>query len=315
MPRRDWIDDEPGAAFVVRQVIDVFAAGVRRPALWVASQLLFIAVVVLVVTFSRQTYAPSYLIRVVEADRDVAAAPTTRRQLADYVRQAVFTSAPLLDVMRRHGLYPSLSKKNPHAALESFREDIEVEVFQNYFLEARNASSSPRSARLRVSYHHTDPNVAVNVTRELGRLIVEHESSLRQSQTSRAAARAKQEVDASRRALAARRSAIALTRDEIERSPRVEPHRQVEFVGLAGSLPALELRQDEAERRAASLGLEAALERQGVGMSFQVVDDATLPPDSSASSRQFALVVAALALGLPLVTLGVGAFGRRKGLT
>jgi hypothetical protein len=313
MTSRSWIDDEPPASASVRQAAKLFVAGLRRPVALIVSAAALIALCAGAVALSKIWYAPTYILRVVEAERDLGATPRPRRQLADYVRQAVFTSAPLLDVIRRHGLYPSLARKNPRAALDSFREDIDVEVYQNYFLEERSVGSVPRSARLRVSYHNSNPEVAVSVTRDLGGLIVEHEMSVRRDLASRAAERAKDEVDAARHALAARRSEVAVTRSELDRTSVVEPQRQVEFVGLLGSLPALELRQDASERREASLALGAALERRGVGMSFAVVDDASLSSEAGARTAQIALALASLAFGLPLVTMAVGAFAPRKG--
>lgn len=313
MTSRSWIDDEPKASASVRQAAELFVAGVRRPVALAISVASLVALVAGAVSFSKHWYAPTYVLRVVEPEHDLGATPRPRRQLADYVRQGVFTSAPLLDVIQRHGLYPSLAHKNPRAALDSFREDIDVEVYQNYFVEERSVGSAPRSARLRVSYHNSNPEVAVSVTRDLGELIVEHEISVRQKQASRAAERAQEEVDAARQALAIRRSEVAVKRSELDRVSVVEPQRQVEFVGLLGSLPALELRQDASERREASLALGAALERRGIGMSFAVVDDASLDSGAGARNVQIVLALASLAFGLPLVTMAVGAFAPKKG--
>jgi hypothetical protein len=314
MTTRSWLDDELSVRAAFGQVFTLCRAGLRKPVAWAVSIVAFVALVVAIVAISKHSYAPSYLLRVVEAEREPGAAPRPRRQFADYVQKAVFTSAPLLAVIQRHGLYPSLARKNPRAALDSFREDIEVEVYQNYFLEEREVGSGPRSARIRISYHDSNPEVAVAVTRDLGQLIVDHETTLRREQATRAAERAREEVELARRALAVRRSTVALARDEIDRARTIVPRRQVEFVGLSGSLPALELRQDASERRAAALSLDASLERQGIGMSFVVVDDASLGSDARARTGHLVLALSALAFGLPLVTMAVGALGPRKGL-
>jgi hypothetical protein len=79
-------------------------------------------------------------------------------------------------------------------------------------------------------------------------------------------------------------------------------------VGLLGSIPELQRQVDAADRRAASLGLEATLERHGMGMSFEVVDEGSLP---ARGGRVSALVVTGLTtffLGLPLIATAVGAF-------
>src|SRR5450432_1312038 len=95
---------------------------------------------------------------------------------------------------------------------------------------------------------------------------------------------------------------------ELDRGGNDAPERRIAFIGLLGSLPALELKQDERERREASLALEAALERKGVGTRFEVVDDAVLPLGMGAKSERALLASTTFVLGLPLLAIAVGAF-------
>jgi hypothetical protein len=313
MTTRSWIDEEPPASTAVRQTVALVRAGLARPVALLVTAVTFATLVVGVSVLRERAYAPAYVLRVVESSGDPGASPSPRRQLRDYVRLAVFTSAPLLDLIRRHHLYPSLAAKNPRAALASFREDIDVDVYQNYFVEQRTASSGPRSARVRVRYHHPDPTVATAVTRDLGNLIVAREKVERRDQAARAEERAKHEVELARRALTRRLAEVAAKRQKLNSSPVVDPQDQVELVGLLGSLPELERQQDEAEAREAALSLGAALERRGIGLSFTVIDDATLSSGVQARNARIILTLASLAFGLPLVTMAVGAFGPRKG--
>jgi hypothetical protein len=214
--------------------------------------------------------------------------------------------------MSRHALYPSLARKNPRAALESFREDIDVEVRQNYFIAERPVGAPPRSVRLIVRYHDADAAVAMSVTRELGELVAEREQATRKNEAMRAAGLAKEQVDEARQALALRRSAVASMRAELDQESAAAPQRRIEFIGLLGSLPALELRQDERERREASLALGAAFEQRGVGTVFEVVNDASLPTDEGARDRRVIVAGAAFVLGLPLLAIAIGAFAPRR---
>ena len=313
MTTRSWFDEELPASESVRQAARLVVAGVKRPVALLVTVAIVAAVFASAVVFAKQSYAPRYLLRVVEPDRVQSGIQRPRRQLAEYVRQGVFTSKPLLEIMHRYGLYPNLARKNPRAALDSFREDIEVEVYQNYFIVERPQGSAPRSARLAVTYHNANPDVAVSVTRDLGLLIVDHELAARRAQAARSADRAKHEVDAAREALISRRSEVAFKSDQLEKAPLEDPQRRVELVGLLGSLPLLELRQDEWERREAALSLGAALERSGSGMSFDVVDDASLPAGAGARNSQIGLAIASFTLGLPLIAMAVGAFAEKKG--
>ncbi len=228
------------------------------------------------------------------------------------MRKAVFTSEPLFDVMNRHGLYPTLVRKNPHAALDSFREDIDVEVRQNYFVEARPVGAAPRSALLVITYHNADHEVAVSVTRELGELVVNREQAARAAEARHAADLAKEQVDESREALEQRRSRVASLRAEIDRAPTADFRRRVEYIGLLGSLPALELAQDERERREASFALGAALEQRGAGIRFEVVSDGSLPSDAGMKSGRVLMAGAAFAFGVPLLAIFLGAFAPRR---
>jgi len=163
-----------------------------------------------------------------------------------------------------------------------------------------------------VSYHHSDPDTATTVTRELGELIARRESLTRREQASRAAERAKIEVDAARHALVSRRSDVADRRDQLGRDDSADPGPLVRYIGLLGSLPALELREDELERREAALSLGAALERRGIGMSFEVVDDAELSVAARNRSQKRWIASASFVLGIPLMAMAVGAFAPRK---
>jgi hypothetical protein len=310
---RSWIDDEPRAGVYVRQAVALLLRGLKRPARLLVAAALFIAIVVGTTLFARRTYAPHYVLRVVETDRDPSNLPRPRRQLADYVREGVFTSKPLLELIHRYGLYSSLSQKNPRAALDSFREDIDVEVYRNYFVEERSADTPARSARLSVSYSGPSRDVAVGVTRDLGSLIVQHEIAMRRAQAARAAEYAKREVELAQQVLLSRRAAMTSKRAEIVRAAGREPKLQVELVSLLVSLGALERRQDESERRQATLSLGASLEKRGLGMSFEVVDDASLSTGSEERNTQMMLGGMSLIFGLPLVAMAVGAFDPKRG--
>jgi hypothetical protein len=181
MARQQWLTREAGPLTGLRQAAELGRRGLRRPWLALLLAALLASGVAAVVLVVKRSYAPVFMLRVVEADRDPNSMPRLKRQLADYARQAVMTSEPLFRIMRKHGLYSSLLRKNARAALQSFREDISIEVYQNYFLEDRAPGDLPRSARLAVSYRAKDPVVALAVTRELGALIVSHEQRVRRA--------------------------------------------------------------------------------------------------------------------------------------
>jgi hypothetical protein len=263
--------------------------------------------------FGRFSYAPSFVLRVVEAKHRSANMPPLKRQLAEYVRQAVFTSQPLVELMRRHGLYPGLLRKNERAALDSFREDIQIEVYQNYFVEDRAPGGAPRSARLTVSFRSQDPQQALAVTRDLGALIVSHERANRRDQAWAVASRADRARDTLVDAYQRRSADVVAKQSELVNAPTPDARGQVELVSLLGSLGSLERQVDAAERRANTSELGAALERQGIGLSFQVVDDGALPGRAARVRAALLAALASFCFGLPLTALGVGAFAVKRG--
>ena len=312
MRKTSWFDDEPRAVDFVRQAADFLVRGVRRPLLTLLVALLAAGAVAAALTFRQHTLAPRLVLRLDEGSGDPSTMPQLKRRLGEYVREGVLTSEPLLGVIRRHDLYPSLAAKNPRGALESFRQDIHVDVYQNYFVEARGPDSARRSARVAVSYRTLDRKKALAVTRDLGAIIVEHETRLRREQAARAASDADRVRDTLQVALQRRAEEIALKEREVALAEKPEPARQIELVGLLGSLAALEHDLDSATSRAASYELGAARERAGVGLRFEVADEARLPSETAARRFIWLAAIASFVFGLPLSATAVGAFSHRR---
>src|SRR4051794_38565187 len=123
MSKPPWLTSEPGVLGALRQAVELCRAGLARPVLTLLLAFAMTAAVVGVLVFGRQDYAPKFVLRVVEAEHSPGNVPPLRRQLAEYIRQGVLASEPLYELMRRHGLYPGLMKRNARAALEAFKED------------------------------------------------------------------------------------------------------------------------------------------------------------------------------------------------
>jgi hypothetical protein len=262
---------------------------------------------------STRSYSPRVVLRVIEADRDPGSMPELKRKLGDYVRDGVFTSEPLLDLIHRYHLYPKLVVANPRRAVEAFHNDIDVDVYQNYFVEQRSEGEAPRSARVAVSYRSSDRDTALAVTRDLGALVVVRMTAEREAQARRASETAKVGAETLEQALVTRLGQIADKQRELDHKRTPDPATEVELVSLLGSVPALELQVDAAERRAAVLDLGADFEARGIGLRFDVAEDADAPLfDRHSRLRLFGLA-GAFVLGLPLVLLTVGAFNTARG--
>ena len=313
MSRQPWLTSEPAVGTALARAVELCRAGFRRP--WLTLSLAFGAPLALVglLLFGRRDYAPLFVFRVVESEHATGSnARPLKRQLAEYVRQAVFTSEPLFELVRRHGLYPSLMRRNARGALEAFKEDISVEVYQNYFVEERVRGKGPRSARLSVSFHAKDPHLALAVTRDLGALIERHELAVRRDQALVAASAAGRARDTWVAAWQRRSADIVTKQQELARNAAADPRLQVELIGLLGSLGGLEHQVDAAERRATTLDLGAAWERRGIGLNFEVVDDGSLPGRAARVRSVVWAGATTLLCGLPLIAVAVGAFSSNK---
>lgn len=314
MSRQPWLTDEVSIGAALQRAVQLCRAGMRRP--WLTLSLAAAGPLLLAgfLLFGRRDYAPVFVFRVVEAEAehgDSRDRPPLKRQLAEYVRQAVFTSEPLYELMRRHGLYPSLMRRNARGALEAFKEDITVEVYQNYFVEDRRGRG-PRSARLSVSFHAKDPNLALAVTRDLGALIERHELASRSAQALAAVSSAERARDTWVAAWQRRSADIVSKQGELDRGGSADPRLQVELIGLMGSLGALQHEVEAAERRAASLKLSADRERRGITLNFAVVDAGELPGRAARLQAAVWAGVTTLLCGLPLIALAVGAFSSEQ---
>jgi hypothetical protein len=311
MTIQPWMAEEPGLGTALRQASHLLRGGLRRKGRTLILSLLLASLLAGWMAVADHTYSPRLVLRVVEMDQDPGMSPRPRRDLKDYVREVVWTSEPLFQIIHSHGLYPGLAARNPRAALESMREDSEVDVYQNYFVEQRSTIDPPRSARLVVRYRSPDRELALAVTRDLARLIVEHEHATRIEQAVRATHEAQRALDWMRRGLSDRKAELALKRSEMTRTP--DPRLEVEFVSLLGSAATLEREIVDAERREASLTLGAAAEQQQVGLRFDVLDDGALASSADRSTGRIVSVgLLALLFGTPLVALGVGATDRKR---
>src|SRR5207244_1584201 len=97
-------------------------------------------------------YSSRIVLRVLEGDVDIATAPRPKGKLREYVADVAFSSARLGELIRKRDLYPRERARDPSFAMpiEAMRDDIEVEVWRNYFLEQRSVDDPARSARIAI---------------------------------------------------------------------------------------------------------------------------------------------------------------------
>ncbi len=307
MPR-NWFESEPGLTRTLPELVRLYRRAWLRLPVTIAVAVLVSLALVGAVRLKKHTFSPQVVLRAVEADHQAGVAPRPKRKLRDYVQQAVFSNRGLAEIMHTHGVYSTLARTNPQMALTLFKEDIQVDVYRNFFVEERMSGDPPRSARIAIRYRAEDSQVALGVARDLAKLVRDHEKKSRASQFERAAQEADRELSLARAALLEQRRTIS---EKMQRTP-ADPQTQVEVANLERSSTVLERRVKDAVTRKPALDLSAPLGAEPLGLRLELVDSGAVSQSSAWSGRDyFWLGILGFLFGFPLVAPFVGAFDSR----
>lgn len=292
---------------------DVLARAARRPLRTLALAALATASVVAV----RVSLPPSYLARVTfrmsEGDlQSSTSAPQPPARIREYISNVALTRERLLGLMERHGISPRLRAVNLEAALDAMREDLEIEVFRNYFLFDRREAGEPRTAQIVLSYRGDDRDQALAVVRDIGTVVLESQQAGRSARLDQAReVAALQARHARERLRLAQEQHAQLLRPAAggaEERARVEAERALLQQEILGWIA----RVQELERRAADLQFTQAAEAQHLGLTFRLVDESVKtvrrPLGRAEVAGHAAVVFAAVSLVLSVL---LGAFDRR----
>jgi hypothetical protein len=295
------VEREPGFLDALVEARRLLRRALAQPKRVLAVTLLLTLAVVGRRALKAPTYPGEVVLRVTESLDAPGVGPKPVGRLREHVVDAVFTAPRLLPILHAHQINASWLAKDENFAVQSFKEDIEVITFRNYFLEDRYHGDPARSARISIAYFNHDPVLALTVARELAELVVEQESLGLTEQV---------EVALAAAAIDARHA-----REDVER--RVAELAEARASGAVGArrleeeLEAAKVRLGSTQRFQASLELSLASERQRLGVRFDVVD-------AGVAVRPRPLWVTLVALGfavflgaLPVVAIGFGAFDRR----
>lgn len=314
LERRSWFHDEPSAFTALGEASRLWKRAVRRPFRILLFGILTGAAAFGFMVLREHLYAPRFILRAVETDYNAATAPRAKRRFREYLTSAVFTHRRLLQVIEKHGLYRKLMAFNAPAAVDSFRQNMDIDVYQNYFVEERRTfRDAPRSARISIRFRSEDPGEALAVARELGQLVIDTEKASRRKLAEQTRAAAKRELVRVSEAVVQHRNELArVTRDWATSSGADEAMLAVRLIELQASLQRLEHQLQVAEQRSAAIDVSAIMDQHGMGLHFEVVDDGVIA-DGAAERQERALIASIIAFvfGLPLVALGVGAFDPR----
>lgn len=306
-----WIDREPGGRELRDELSHLARRAAARPFATLGATLAATALCTLLAARAPRNYTSSITFRVSEGELDLRTAPPLNPQLRAHVADVLLSSPKLLAIARAHDLYPAERKRSDTDALEAFRADIGVSVWRNYFLEGRETQDDPaRSARLSIRYRARDPELAHRVAKELARALIESEEAARTATAERALSVAREALEEVRQQLFAMRDLYTL--DQIEQSHAPTAAGKVELLDEQQSVTALEELSAQRAKELAGLDLRLQLEKQKMGLHFDLVDGGRVAdPGASRGARLAGVALLAFFLLLPIAGIAVGAFDRR----
>jgi hypothetical protein len=304
-----WVRREPGFTELRTELMRLARRARRRPVLTI----FFALSIALAVAYRRsrkpENYMASVTFRISEGTQ-IAATPMPARELSEYVSLVVFATPRLAEVMRAHKVMLRKLDNDQAEAITEFRENLEVEVYRNYFIEGWQSN---KSARLTVNYYDEDKQRAQEVVGSLGELIVAEETRRRADAVSAALTGARGAERGAREDLEKREKHIAeLQVAMAQRSgPRSTLARQELDAAKNAMGPAVE-RLARAEVTLADLELAMIFEVNRQTVRFEKVDESTETVSGYASWRLLAiLTIAMLFFTFPMAIVAIGAFDSR----
>jgi hypothetical protein len=299
-----WIGDEPGGREWVGEVWRLLRRAGRRPLLTLAFALLATALLLALQLRRPPTFAARAELLMRENALATSRQRVSRADLRSFIENVAFTSARLQEVMDLHGLFVGEAKRSPVLALTEMRKSIEVEILQDYFAEYRLERTPLRSVRIAITFTGDDPDQAMLVARDLGRLVTRAEMG-------RHAERAMREARLADAAVAQNQLA-ALEANLVAAPKNVAPADRMRVVFLRAALVQLERRRSEIGQQKSALDLAVAAEAKQAGTRVHLAGleaaNGGVRDDRQWLRRKLTLAGAA---GLALSLLLVGAFNPR----
>ncbi|HKA89865.1 MAG TPA: hypothetical protein VKE22_19525 [Haliangiales bacterium] len=311
MAREAWIDAETRMSAIGRRAI---LRALRRP--W---RVLTIALLITGACVAyRARRSPSYEARLyfllAEGDiTDPNNAPKPLHSIRDYVSNVALSRNRIEQLMKKYHLSPALLARDPVAATDSFREDVEVDVSRNYFIYDRHPGDAPRSAQVTISMKGGDAEQTRAIVHDIGDAILQAQAAQRNGRLARA-----RELLGAQLTLA--RARIKAGQDVMDRlwleAAKADPRRAIAIRAQIAAQQAAAKGAIEQllalERRAADVAFTAAAEGEQLGMNFELFDEtltASAPRLGTADFLRLGAIVfvIVLVLAVPIV----GAFDDR----
>jgi capsular polysaccharide biosynthesis protein len=98
--------------------------------------------------------------------------------LRNYVAGQLMPKSKLAEIIERRDLFRLRKKLGIDFAIDQLRENIEIQIWHNSFLI--DDETGGRSARIGITYGDTDPDLALEIARDLAQVVVQEQNSKQQ---------------------------------------------------------------------------------------------------------------------------------------
>lgn len=257
------------------------------------------------------------LIRVTEGNVMREDSPNSSRDLAQFLRDSAFSNRNLLNIIEKHDLYPFERTRGDMYALEEMRGRLQLEVYRNYFLEARGYNADVRTARISIRFKDEDPVVSFAVCSDLAQMLIASETRRREESgrgvagvTQKALDSAVAQLEERQRDLAERQAALIEARRR-GKSDEVAAIK-VDISRLTRDLTEQAKRVREARVNKDRADLRLSLESGHQNLLYEIADERAPPPVQAGRSITLAMIgLACFLILLPISAIAVGAFDSR----
>ncbi|MFO0617538.1 MAG: hypothetical protein U0414_33395 [Polyangiaceae bacterium] len=308
---QDWTESEPGFRELVDEIRRLVRRGRKKWWLAVLLTLLATGAIVARQARSQRRYPARVVLGVTENASSEESPVHSSVELKNYVFYAVFTDSALMKVIEKYHYDDKLLAKQPRLVLEDFRDTVEVDVAKNEFAAPRMPGET-RSAIVSVELWLPDPEQAIQITRELGDLVIQRDEQnqherlkLERNIASNGVAIVQNEIDRMERELAS-------ANQELEDA---DPNRRAELTvtidNLTRSLLPARTRLDAALRKRRDLDEIGAAGERSMALKWDRVDWGVAALRVNERMSLAEVGIGSLLVMFPLLLLGVGAFNRR----
>lgn len=253
------------------------------------------------------------ILRIVESDKDLTKALRPPREYKEFIWGVALSGPRLEKIIQEHGLYPSKYARDPRLAVDAMRDDMDVDIWSNYFDPDYDDPNEARTARVSITWRDKDPETALAVVRELAATIENEQADERDEAFRLGGEDAAEMADRAEDHLVSVRQQIV--RDELAQlhaTGRAQAMLGVELNDLRATAKKLERETDDVNKEATRVELEVAWEKDNAGIRFEMVEPGVVLPREGGGRLSTAITASAIVVvTVFLGSLLLGAFESR----